>query len=46
MTKYLLTGMFFFFGIEVISWVCLALFAFYGLYDLVKAICREKGGNF
>ena len=46
MSKYICTGMFFLFKIEVISWICLALIAVYCLYDLCIAIDREKGGRF
>ncbi len=35
-----------FFGIEVLSWICLALVAVIGLYDLALKIDEEKGGKF
>ena len=33
------------FGVEVLSWLCLAAIAVCGLYDLCVAIDREKGGR-
>lgn len=35
-----------FFGIEVLSWICLALIAVFGIYDLAVKIDEEKGGKF
>lgn len=35
-----------FFGIEVLSWICLSLVVVIGLCDLALKIDEEKGGNF
>lgn len=35
-----------FFGIEVLSWICLVLITVIGLYDLALKIDEEKGGKY
>lgn len=35
-----------FFGIEVLSWICLVLIAVMGFCDLALKIDEEKGGKF